>query len=140
MDPLSIAASVLAIIQTGESVIRLCSKARLYLNVQRDIDAIINEVSDLRVVLDDIQRKSKDIVQEDATHLLGQLARCKGVVLELEYILGEALKPPTKEWIPFQWQFYRLRWVQKRDQVAKLKERLSSAKATLTLQIIISTW
>ena len=139
MDPLSIAASILAIVQTGESVIRLSSKARLYLNVPGDIDAIINEVSDLRVALDDLRRKSKVIAQEDTAHLLGQLARCKGVVLELECILGEALKPPTKEWIPFQSQFYRLRWVQKKDQVAKLKERLSSAKATLTLQILIST-
>ena len=54
-DPLSIAASIIAVVGAAEGVGKTLTKIRNIRNAPNEILALINEVSDLRVILNDLE-------------------------------------------------------------------------------------
>ena len=53
-DPLSIAASIIAVVGAAESVTKVLSKIKNMRHAPDELLALINEVSDLRVILSNI--------------------------------------------------------------------------------------
>jgi hypothetical protein len=108
MDPLSVVASVLAVAQAGDKLIQLVSRIRLYSNAPEEIDALINEVSDLRLVLNTMHTTASNLPQAYVIGLGKGLDACSTIVLELERTLNDLSTTPSKA---------NSRWLKRRNKV-----------------------
>ena len=62
-DPLSITASIIAVLGAADSVSKVLSKIRIFNDSPDGLLALINEVSDFKVVLYDIERHFRNSPQ-----------------------------------------------------------------------------
>ena len=93
-DPLSITASVIAILGAADSVGKVLSKIRLLNASSDELLALINEVSDFKVVLYDVGRNFRDpsmtnhpVTADQHAHLVDLIDRGKGILLQLEQMI-----------------------------------------------------
>jgi hypothetical protein len=132
MDPLSIVASVIAISQAGDSLIQLLQRFRLYFNVFDHIEALVDELCHLRLILDTVHMAAANLPGRYVAGLAKSLDACKLIILELETILTESSK--TKSTLKS--QLHRVRWVKKKNKVESLRVRLRDSKSTITLHLL----
>jgi hypothetical protein len=137
MDPLSIVAGVIAVVQAGERLSQLASKVSLFIKATEEIDSLIHELSDLKLVLNALRVATSNL-PEDFTAGLGTILNaCSRIILALDGILQEILsKAPESDASVVQTQMSRLRWLKRRDRVQGLMQRLRDAKSTLALQVL----
>jgi Fungal N-terminal domain of STAND proteins len=136
MDPISIVASIIAIAQAGDRLVQLIPEIRLYFTALEQIDALVDEVSDLRLVLDTTRASASNLPDVYITGLENSLATCNHIVLELERILNSFLDRPPRASGLVQTQVHRMRWMKKKARVERLRQRLRDAKSTLMLQLL----
>jgi hypothetical protein len=136
MDPLSIVASVLAVAQAGDRLIQLVSKIRQFFNALEHVDALINELADLKFVLDTVHMAASNLPEGYSTGFEKALETCNRIILELESTLASFSPRSSNRTSSVQIQMYRIRWLKKKDRVESLRQRLRDAKSTLTLQIL----
>jgi hypothetical protein len=87
MEVLGTAAGVIAVAQAGDRVIQLLSRIRLYFNALQEIDALILDVTDLRMVLTMMESAASNLPRSYLIGLGKVLNRCSQIVLELEKTL-----------------------------------------------------
>jgi Fungal N-terminal domain of STAND proteins len=137
MEVLGTVAGVIAVAQAGDRVIQLLSRIRLYFNALQEIDALILDVTDLRMVLSMMESAASNLPRSYLIGLGKVLNRCSQIVLELEKTLNEFHKERLESNVAARTQMNRIRWLKKRNKVERLKEQLRDAKSTLTLQMLI---
>ena len=113
-DGLSLVASIIAVIGAAEGVMRTFSRIKSIGHAPDELLALMNEVSDLQIILDDVQsyiRNSQrpQMSQKHLQHLSLFIDRAKVKLLELdELIYYRVLKPEgslkniklsKKEWL-----------------------------------------
>jgi Fungal N-terminal domain of STAND proteins len=136
MDPLSIAVGVLTVVQAGDRIIQLVSKIRLKFDVPEEVNSLINEVSDLRMVLNTMDVAASNIPREYLVALGKIIDSCNKIILELEGTLNSFSTTPPRRNISLQTQVQRVRWLKRKGKVEDLRQRLRDAKSTLILQIL----
>ena len=100
-DPLSVTASIIAIITAAEGVSKALVKIGNYQNIPNEFLALMNEVSDLKVVMLDIDAYLKTIPDkssplETLQHTKTLLIRGKEELLELDRLIQyQLIKPET---------------------------------------------
>lgn len=132
MDPLSIVASVIAIAQAGDRLIQLMAKMRPYFKAFGEIDALIDELCDLKLVLDTAHIAVSNLPQGYITGLAKALDTCNRAVLDLEKILTESSRTTSM----VKSQIHRVRWWKSKNKVESLRQRLRDSKSTLTLHLL----
>jgi hypothetical protein len=136
MDPLSIAVGVLTVVQAGDRIIQLVSKIRLKFDVPEEVNSLINEVSDLRMVLNTMDVAASNIPRENLVALGKITDSCNKIILKLEGTLNSFSTTPPRRNISLQTQVQRVRWLKRKGKVEDLRQRLRDAKSTLILQIL----
>ena len=67
-DPLSITASVIAVLGAAEGVNKTLARIKNLIDAPRKLLTLINEVSDLTLVLGDLERFVKEITERKQSH------------------------------------------------------------------------
>jgi hypothetical protein len=140
MDPLSIAASIIAVCQCGDRVLELISKARRYLRVPEEIDTLVLELRRLKIVLGVIETATSTLVglSEHATVVQHILLDCDRIVNNLEDVLSTCRVGNAEKFRTTNGHRVRLNWVRKRSKVENLKQQLRDAVASLTLLVTVA--
>ena len=113
-DPLSITASIIAVIGAAESIGKAFTQIRNIRNAPSEVLALINEVSDLRIILGDVERYF--IRGNNGGQYSGQLQtmsrlvdRAKEYLLELDQLIQYRLLKPNSS--AAQYKISRHEWV-----------------------------
>jgi len=139
MDPLSIVASIIGVVQAADRVVGVLSKIKTLINAPREIELLIHDVSGIRSVLQDLRETEKllefDKLGRDRLQTLHMYVEEGGdILLELERLIGEYLtETPTSE--SDRIKVHRLGWVRKVRQVEKLKMRMRDVKLSISVQL-----
>lgn len=144
MDPLSLTASVLAVVGVGAQTIKLLKKVVSYRNCPRVALALNNELSDLRISVVAIEillsGRSKDFDEcsnQDAAQRSSMIAmvnqslkRGSELVVELESILGPLLESSLRTDVagPKKW----INWVREDKKLKNLKDDLHQVRMCLS--------
>lgn len=145
MDPLSITASVFAIIQMSDRVASVC---KFYIDTIRDypneLRVIFIETKSLAVICEGLQLLRRDNADDAAiiARLAGSdglIAECEKTVQQLESLLPSPRPPPnsTRE-VPmqkFQSALDALAWIRKSDEAKMLLRNLAYFKSNISLAI-----
>ena len=91
-DPLSITASIIDVIGAAKGVSKTINKIRNFRDAPNELLSLINEISDLRIVLGDIQgnltqNASSIHLQEQSEHMSTLLNRAKEQLLQLNELV-----------------------------------------------------
>lgn len=131
MDPLSIAASIITLVQLTSKVSSICLELYGSLGARKEVDVIIDEVDALRRILHTLVRLTSAGTDYDKacanSALPASLADCKA---ELESLAIELGKVRTSK-LPG----VAIPWLLKEKEVTRRLERLSRVKQTLQLSL-----
>ena len=111
---LSLAASIIAVLGAAEGVTKALSKVRSIRNAPNEVLALNNEVSDLQVILGDVQGYIRNtpeshISQEHLQHLLTFVDQAKEKLLQLDRLIHyNVLKPQSS---PNRLKISKIEWL-----------------------------
>jgi len=141
MDPLSITASGIAILQALSSVRKLLIKASFIFNEEQDVEAIRAELESYKYVLDALHALQSappkgHFLDSGIAESLSAINFNDGVT-RIESIVAPLLHP-QREWPKGLRQKYlrRLRWLSKREEIERARAQLKDAGAVLNLQLL----
>ena len=102
-DPLSITASIIAVVGAAEGVTKTLAKFKSIRNAPDELLALINEVSDLKLVFSDIQNhiviQRAQIPQTKEQNISTLVKRAKDKLLELDQLIQYRLVKPESDQI-----------------------------------------
>ena len=96
-DPLSLAASVIAVVGVAKGVALTMSKIKNIHNAPAEVLALSNEVSDLQILLDDVQKhivRNPYLSQERLQYLSTLVGKAKDKLLQLDELIQYRLLRP----------------------------------------------
>ena len=137
-DPLSITASIIAIITAAEGVSKALVKIRNYQIIPNEFFALVNEVSDLKVVMIDIDTYLKTILDKSSPlktlqHMKTLLIRGKEELLELDQLIRyQLIKPETT--LPNA-KVSRHRWIKAKKVIERYRRSLRDIRLNMIAQI-----
>ncbi|KAK4231120.1 hypothetical protein QBC38DRAFT_258954 [Podospora fimiseda] len=145
MDPLSLGASIIAIIQISDHVIKAC---KLIIEAARDAPSdlrlILVEISTLRAVLDNLEfLASCNLGPPNASNfetLKGSILGCRQAMTELQKMLPVTVgsSPESKQSKP-KMIMSALAWPMKQAKAMKLLDEITKYKNTMTLAMTTET-
>ena len=145
-DPLSITASVIAIIGAAEGVTKIFEKLRNIENAPSELLALFNEVADLTLVLRSVQNfirsqnaHGPQISQDQLQHLSELVDKAKNKVLQLEEFMEYRLVKPdsTSKNI----KVARQEWMKAKRTIKEFKQNLRDIRQNITTHmIVINSW
>ena len=135
-DPLSAAASIIAVIQISQAVLAACyNYANAVKDAPQDIGWIINEVGSLKVILEELKSLENAITSSQSSALFkslkadhGPLATCHSALAVIARTLGDSAKGPVSRKSSFIWPF-------KQKSVQALLEIIQKQKSNLILAL-----
>ena len=89
-DPLSITASIIAVVGAAEGVTKTLAKIKSIRNTPNELLALINEVSDIKVILSDVQNyiiqntQRSQVFEDELRNMLTLINRAKDKILEFD--------------------------------------------------------
>ena len=137
-DPLSITASVIAVVTAAEGVSKTLSKIRRANRAPSEFLALMNEVSDFRVVLDNLDSYVRSVSSESPSsrtlqHLMGLLQRGKDTLLQLDGLVHYQLaKPSSTTEHP---KVSRLEWVKGKRVIEEYRQKLRDIRLNIVAQM-----
>ncbi|KAF1948207.1 ankyrin [Byssothecium circinans] len=143
MDPLSVTAGIIAILQLANKVITIGLSLHASLTVRKELDQIINEVDSLRAVLQKLARLSQTETQNNSTaillvdlddHRARALSICRTELVSLEAELAKAKLSGS------QFGLSSVKLIGIGKEIKTRLERLSRAKQTLQLSLALDDY
>ena len=135
-DPLSIIASIIAILGAADSVSKALSKIKIFSDSPDGLLVLINEVSDFKVVLYDIERHFRNSPQasdaatvEQYSHLADLISRGKDPLLQLEQMIEYQFK--RAETRDGQFRVSRVEWLRAKLVVERLRQTLRDTRQNI---------
>ncbi len=132
MDPLTIIASAIAVGQAGDRLTGLLLKAKRLLEAPDEVDGLVNEIADLKLVLSSLRSTVSDIRRcsdSDSPNSLSKLVEaCGSIVLNLEELVAYSFSAPSGK-------VDRVSWARKKNRVEKLRLRLRELKSALAVHL-----
>ncbi|CAI6330864.1 unnamed protein product [Periconia digitata] len=134
MDPLSITASILAIVGASEQAVKGLAKLRALKDAPAELSALINEVSDLRAVLAQICFLGVQLEQASnngpVIALRSLLDRANGQILELDQCIQHDISKPEAT-NPGRIKVSRVSWTLHQKRVSSLRQDLRTTRLNL---------
>ena len=135
-DPLSFTASIIAILGVTDSVGKALSKIKVLKESPDELLALINEVSDFKVVLYDIERQFRDRPQtsnasttDQYSHLSDLIYRAKDPLLKLEEMIEYQFK--RAESGDGHFRVSRIEWLRAKVVVERLRQTLRDTRQNI---------
>jgi len=141
MDPLSLTASIITVINLGGKTIASLAKLRAILDAKEELSALINEISDLQAVLTTLSHITAE-EENDHVHLgpkkalASHVQRAKYKVLELEELIAYEL---TKIRRDGNTEVARHAWLRKKHVIFRLQAELRNIRWNLATSLGIVT-
>ena len=136
MDPLSIVASTIALAQVADRILTLATKIRRYLNAPAEINALITDISDLRLVLGKLHSNTPIFPVQELPTLRKLLNSCNSIMVRIEEMINEIYLKSGKPDSCLEPRFRRLIWLKNKREIDRLSRQLSDSKTLLTLQLV----
>jgi hypothetical protein len=139
MDPLSIVASIIAVIQAADRVGSLLSKLRCLSNAPLELHALVNEVSDMRIVLYDLRATLRDIGAWDTLpperlmHLKKFVISSEAKLNEVEMLISGRFI--TEAPVGGKVKINRTAWVRRKGHVNSLKNELRELRVAISTSL-----
>ena len=140
-DPLSITASIIAVISAAEGVGKTLAKIKDIRKAPNEVIALINEVSDLRIILGDFEgyiaqnTERPQILQSQLDHMSVLLQRAKDRLLELDQLVEYRLLTPGSR--SDQIQVSRREWAGAKDTIKKFRTSLRDIRLNIIAQMVV---
>ena len=145
-DPLSITASIIAVVGAAEGVTKMIAKIRNIRNAPEELLALINEVSDLRIIFGDVQHylqnaqrcQSMPRVFTDLTelhHMFILINRAKYKLLELDELIQYRLTKP--ESIADHVKVSRREWARSKTTIEGFRQSLRDIRLNVVSPMVI---
>ncbi|XTI95539.1 hypothetical protein V2W45_1447235 [Cenococcum geophilum] len=139
MDPLSIIAGTVAVLQAADRLTVLLGTFRHYRNAPTDAAAILEEVERTKSALEEFQTAMSTLPYRDVRYI--QQSTAAGVIQlsKLERIIRNISMPatPTNENVSL--KINRMAWVRNKSRVDHLKTQLRDTLSIIQLQISFVT-
>ena len=135
MDPLSITASAIAVLQISGTIISSCYEYRSRVkNAKKDASRITNELNGLRIVIESLLSIVEDEKQDEPSSTLKTLAQVDGPLARCRSDLDAlAIKlTPKGGWRDTK---AALMWPLKESEVMGVLQRIDSTKSTIQLAL-----
>ena len=136
MDPLTIIGSVIALTQAADRTITLATKVRRYFRASDEITALINEVSDLGLVLGKLQSNTPMFPVQELPTLQKLLDSCNSTMLRVENMIQDVCVKSIDSGGSEEPRFRRLAWLRKKSEIYRLSQQLRDSRTLLTLQLV----
>ena len=140
-DGLSVAASIIGVLSAIEGVSKVLSRVRNIFNAPDEVLALLNEVSDLQIVLSDVQiyivRSSSGarITEGHLQHLSVLVDRAKEKLLQLdERIQYHLIKPQSSR---AQITISKREWLKAATTIEKFRQSLRDIRLNVVAQIAV---
>ena len=140
-DPLSITASIIAVVGAAEGVTKTISKISNLRNAPNQVLALINEVSDLRIILGDIHSyiientQRSQISQKRLQHTTIFVDRAREKLLQLDELIQYRLTKP--ESVPNQIKISRREWAGARATIERFQQDLRDIRLNIIAQMTV---
>lgn len=129
MDPLSVAASVIAVVGAARQVTKGLAILKKAKGAPRALDYLLNDISRFELVLSAFQNASYESRRE-APELTQVLEAAKEKLLEIHSLVEYSLKKPGESSKVDRWQ-----WLRKGNEVGRLRKQLGDLRDDLTALI-----
>ena len=139
MDPLSVTASVIAVIGAAREITKAILKLRILNKAPSEFHTLINEVADFQAVLGNVdavlssRNEEANLPQEPMLSLSRSLNEAKGKLLELSQIIENRLtKPAPAGEEP---RVVRQKWLRERARVKAILGDLKDIRVSLAVML-----
>ena len=140
MDPLSVTASILAVLGAGGEIGKACKKIIDLRDAPDALIALNNEVTDLHILVrdvDNVLRLHSRISETDAPpSVTSALERVKATLLRLESLIAYELTTPSGNNGP---RLDRSVWLRAESKVQKLKDDIRADRVALASALSLLT-
>ena len=139
-DPLSVVASTLAVVGAAEGATKTLLKFKKMLDgpEPEHVLALINEISDLRIVLTDIQkflvRNTVNLPQQPLRHVATLIDRAKAELLQLDELIQYRLFKANS--VPGRIKVSRREWVKSNNKLERFRQEMRDIRLNLVTQIL----
>jgi hypothetical protein len=127
----------------ADRIIELLSKVRQLREAPSEVHALINELSDLKVVLGDLDMTAReignDILVERRTNLESTIENTRGKVFEVEFLMNHEILKLSQDNSSRPAKVNRIAWTRRRMKVEKMRQDLGDLRLTLVLQLVALT-
>ena len=139
MDPLSVTASIIAVLGAGGTIVGTLEKANLIRKAPETILSLNNEISDLRLIVHETQRLLRENQDRDpagsdtrtfADDVTPILIRGRDKLLELESLIEYSLTAP-KTSTSSKPRIRKAAWILKQQKVQSIKDEIRSLRINL---------
>ena len=140
-DPLSITASVIAVVGAVDSVNKTLVRIKNLVNAPRNLLALMNEVSDLALVLNDVESfvrqtaERRQSHEDKLRHMELLINRAKNRLLELEHLIHYRLLKPDST--PNKIRLSRREWVAAKNIIEDFRRSLRDMRIDIVTQMLI---
>ena len=135
MDPLSVTGSIVAVLTAAEGTVRGLKLLRNFYNAIAKIDALINEIEDLRLVLADLNfNHTAEAAEQEVSSshevpgLSVLLARARQELAMLDTVMSHRLRPLNKA--------SRVAWMREKSKIGHIQERLHVIKVNIVVLLV----
>ena len=142
--PLSIIASVVTVIGTAEGVSKTLSTFRRIKNAPNELLALINEVSDLTLILGGVERCFTDdgrrprLSQQHLQTLSTAINRAKDELLELDKLVQYRLVKPDS--VPNKIKVSRYEWTRAKPTIERFRQSLRDNRLNIvTIMVMLNS-
>ena len=140
-DPLSIIASVVTLIGTADTILKTLQRFRNLRKAPDEVLALINEVTDLQIVLDDVSGCLSEAGETSTSdtrrlqHMATLINRAKENMLQLEDIMRSVIGKYGS--LRDDWKMWRVRWVGAKDPVEVVRQNLRDVRLNIMTQMMV---
>ena len=141
-DPLSITASIIAILGAAEGVTKMVGKIKGIQDAPTELLALLNEVADLTLVLRHVQNftrsqsaRSPQSLQDQCQHLSALVDRAREKVLRLEELIEYKLVKPDST--PESIKISRLEWAKARRPLKEFQQSLRDIRQNISTHLLM---
>ena len=144
-DPLSIITSVVTLIGTTDSILKTLQSFKDLRKAPSEVLALVNEVTDLRVVLDNVSDYITEAEQTKLSdtkrlqHITTLIKRAEEHLLKLDDVIHSAIgkSGPSREGS----KMWRIQWMKAKGPVEIIRQRLRDVRLNIVTQMmVINTW
>ena len=140
-DPLSVTAGIIAVLGAIEGVSKTLGKIKNIRNAPQELLALINEVSDLKLVLADVQSYVADcatrrqLPQEPLQHMSTLANRATNRLLELDELIQYRFTKADS--ITDQIKVSRREWARARSTIETFRQSLRDIRLNIVTQMVV---
>ncbi|KAF2846179.1 ankyrin [Plenodomus tracheiphilus IPT5] len=135
-EPLSIAASIIAVIGATEKAAKGLERLRTLQTATDELEYVLNEINDMRVVLRSTHNALTSMAERETSDIGDLIKRCEDEVLELDMLVTYSLQDASGYRSNGRPKVNTLGWLLKSGRLSKIRGRLRDRRESLVVALI----